>query len=74
VGKGAKIRRAIIDKWIEIPDGFEIGYDRKADAERFHVTESGIVVVPSRFVYDDVFNWTREQGPRRGGWGLTISE
>ena len=46
VGAGARIRRAIVDKWNRIPEGAEIGYDRARDAERFHVTESGIVVVP----------------------------
>jgi glucose-1-phosphate adenylyltransferase len=46
VGKGARLRRTIADKWIKIPDGFQIGYDRAADAERFTVTESGIVVLP----------------------------
>jgi glucose-1-phosphate adenylyltransferase len=49
VGKRARIRRAIVDKWVEVPDGAEIGYDRKADAARFTVTESGIVVVPRRY-------------------------
>ena len=45
IGKGCRIRRAVIDKWIEIPADTEIGYDREHDAERFTVTESGIVVV-----------------------------
>lgn len=46
VGRGAKVKRAIIDKWVEVPAGCEIGYDLDADRERFKVTESGIVVVP----------------------------
>lgn len=46
IGKGAKVKRAIIDKWIEIPAGETIGYDLEADKKRFHVSESGIVVVP----------------------------
>ena len=49
VGPGCKIRRAIIDKWVEVPEGTEIGYDRARDAERFHVTESGIVVIPAGY-------------------------
>ena len=52
VGEGCKIRRAIIDKWIEIPEGTEIGYDRDADEERFHVSNSGIVVVPPGYRFD----------------------
>ncbi len=46
VGKGAKIRRAIIDKWTKVPDGATIGYDREQDAKHFVVTDSGITVVP----------------------------
>lgn len=46
VSRGARIRRAIIDRHNIIGAGEEIGYDRAADAARFHVTDSGIVVVP----------------------------
>ena len=49
VGNGCRIKRAIIDKWVEVPEGTEIGVDAEKDAARFHVTESGIVVVPSGF-------------------------
>lgn len=45
VGAGARLRRAIVDKWTEIPAGFEVGFDQEKDAERFTVTESGIVVI-----------------------------
>lgn len=45
VGRYAKIQRAIIDKDVAIPRGMEIGYDIEEDRKRFHVTESGIVVV-----------------------------
>ncbi|MFH1640669.1 MAG: glucose-1-phosphate adenylyltransferase, partial [Candidatus Omnitrophota bacterium] len=45
VGKLAKIKRAIIDKDVNIPQGMVIGYDAKEDKKRFFVTESGIVVV-----------------------------
>lgn len=46
VGRHAKIRRAIIDKNVEIPPGTVIGHDLEEDRKRFHVTESGIVVIP----------------------------
>ena len=46
VGRGAKIRRAIIDKEVDIPPYLTIGYDRELDQQRgFTVTENGIVVV-----------------------------
>jgi glucose-1-phosphate adenylyltransferase len=46
VGRHAAIRRAIIDKEVEIPPGMRIGYDVEEDRKRFTVTDSGIVVVP----------------------------
>ena len=46
VGRNAKIKRAIVDKEVQIPPGTEIGYDLEEDAKRFTVTASGIVVVP----------------------------
>ena len=46
VGRYAKIRRAIIEKEVQIPQGMEIGYNLDEDARRFTVTGSGIVVVP----------------------------
>ena len=46
VGRHTKIKRAIVDKNVEIPAGMRIGYDADEDRRRFHVTQSGIVVVP----------------------------
>ena len=45
IGDHSRIRRAIIDKDVIIPPKTEIGYDRDADAQRFTVTESGLVVI-----------------------------
>lgn len=45
VGRGAVVRRAIIDKNVLIPDGAQIGVDLDADRQRFTVSDEGIVVV-----------------------------
>ncbi|MBC8549855.1 MAG: glucose-1-phosphate adenylyltransferase [Candidatus Brocadiales bacterium] len=45
IGRNVKIRKAIIDKYVNIPDNMNIGYDRKEDSKHFTVTDSGIVVV-----------------------------
>jgi glucose-1-phosphate adenylyltransferase len=46
IGRHAKIRRAIIDKRVHVPEGMKIGYDLDLDRARgFTVTESGIVAV-----------------------------
>jgi glucose-1-phosphate adenylyltransferase len=46
IGRRCRIRRAIIDKNVEIPPGTTIGYDLEADRSRFHVTPGGVVVIP----------------------------
>jgi glucose-1-phosphate adenylyltransferase len=46
IGRHCRIRRAIIDKHVDVPAGTTIGHDPEADRRRFHVTESGIVVIP----------------------------
>jgi glucose-1-phosphate adenylyltransferase len=46
IGRSAKVRRAIIDKNVQIAEGDEIGYDLERDRQRFFVTDSGIVVIP----------------------------
>lgn len=47
IGRGAQVRRAIIDQDNDIPPGEKIGWDLEQDRRRFHVTPSGIVVVPA---------------------------
>ncbi len=45
IGANCDIRGAVLDNGCEVPDGTIIGQDPAADAERFHVTDDGIVVV-----------------------------
>jgi len=49
VGEGAQVRRCIIDKHVVIPAGERIGFDRARDAERFTVSDCGIVVIPKGY-------------------------
>lgn len=48
VGRGAVVRRAIIDKAVVIPPGTQIGVDPEMDRQRFKVTEKGIVIIGKR--------------------------
>ncbi len=49
IGRYAKIRRAIIDKNVVMPDRCEVGYNLEEDRRNgYTVTESGIVVVPRK--------------------------
>jgi glucose-1-phosphate adenylyltransferase len=50
VGRHARIRRAIIDKNVKIPEGYEIGFDPESDRKKFTVTDTGIVVISKNMV------------------------
>ena len=45
IGRGSRIRRAIIDRDVTLPAGTEIGYNKERDRENYFVTESGLTVV-----------------------------
>jgi glucose-1-phosphate adenylyltransferase len=51
VGKRAKLQHCIVDKDVVIPDDEIIGFDKKRDAERFTVSEAGVVVVPKGYAF-----------------------
>jgi glucose-1-phosphate adenylyltransferase len=57
IGRGCKIRHAIIDKSNLIPPGTEIGYNLEQDRQRFYVSDGGIVVL--------------RRGERRTAWITT---
>lgn len=46
IGRGVKVRRAILDKNVIVPEGFTIGYDRQLDESRgLTVSPNGLTVV-----------------------------
>lgn len=45
IGRGARLRRVIIDSGVRIPEGMVIGEDPVLDASRFRVSEKGVVLV-----------------------------
>ena len=57
IGRGAHLRRCIVDKFAKLPEGIAIGFDPAQDRARgFTVDESGITVVPR--------NWGDEHSPQ----------
>jgi len=62
VGSGARIRNTIIDKFVTIPDGTTVGYDRKEDERRFTLTPLGIVVVERRMAIESDSDLARGEG------------
>ena len=54
VGRHSRIRRAIIDRHVHIPERTEIGFDLEEDRKKYHVSDSGIVVVvPEQRMFED---------------------
>ncbi|MBV9619401.1 MAG: glucose-1-phosphate adenylyltransferase [Gammaproteobacteria bacterium] len=45
VARGCHIRNAVLDEGCEVPAEVRIGLDRASDAQRFHVTANGVVLV-----------------------------
>ena len=45
IGRHCRIKRAIIDRDVQIPEGTVIGYDKEEDKKNYFVTPSGLTVV-----------------------------
>ena len=45
IGLGARLRKAVIDSGVIIPDGLVVGEDPELDAKRFRRTENGVTLI-----------------------------
>jgi glucose-1-phosphate adenylyltransferase len=45
IGRGARLKKAIVDAGVGIPDGLVVGEDPVLDAKRFRVTEGGVTLI-----------------------------
>lgn len=50
VGRGARLRRVIVDRGVRIPEGLVVGEDPELDAARFRRTESGICLITKAMI------------------------
>ena len=50
VGRYVTLKRVIVDKGTQIPDGMEIGVNPEEDRKRFHVTDKGITLVTAEML------------------------
>jgi glucose-1-phosphate adenylyltransferase len=50
IGREVVLKRTIIDKRCQLPDGFRAGIDPARDRQRFHVTERGVCLVTQPMV------------------------
>ena len=47
IGRGAKLKRVVIDQGVHIPPGLVAGHDPEEDRKRFHVTDKGVTLITS---------------------------
>lgn len=52
LGEGAHLENCVVDKHVEIPPGTVIGVDKKKDAECFHISDNGVVVISSSHQFE----------------------
>jgi glucose-1-phosphate adenylyltransferase len=45
IGRGARLRRVVIDRGVRIPDGLVVGDDPVLDAQRFRRTDKGVCLI-----------------------------
>ena len=45
IGRGARLKKVVIDRRCNIPDGLVVGEDPELDARRFERTASGVVLI-----------------------------
>jgi len=45
IGQGCRLKKVIIDRGCRIPEGMIIGEDADFDAQRFHRSENGVVLI-----------------------------
>ena len=54
IGEHVRLRKVVVDKRARIPDGLEVGYDRRKDKQRFHVTDNGVTLVTAEMLGQEV--------------------
>jgi glucose-1-phosphate adenylyltransferase len=50
IGRGARLRKVVIDRGVVIPDGLVVGDDPELDARRFRRTDKGVVLITQPMV------------------------
>ncbi len=50
IGRGAKLRRVVIDRGVVIPEGLVVGEDASLDASRFRRTANGICLITQTMI------------------------
>ncbi|MEJ2115098.1 MAG: glucose-1-phosphate adenylyltransferase [Gammaproteobacteria bacterium] len=54
IGKNCKLRNIILEKYCEIPDGTEIGYNQKEDSKKYYISPKGRILVTPEMLGQEV--------------------
>jgi len=57
IGQNVMLRRVIVDKFCRLPNNFSAGLNLEADAERFHVTTQGTVLITPEMLGQTIHEW-----------------
>lgn len=50
IGRGAKLKNAVIDRGVKIPENLMVGYDPELDAKRFRRSENGVCLITQTMI------------------------
>jgi glucose-1-phosphate adenylyltransferase len=50
IARHCRLRKVVVERGCDIPEGTVIGEDREADAKRFHVSPNGVVLVTAEML------------------------
>jgi len=50
IGRGAQLKRVIVDRGVRIPEGLVVGEDPELDAQRFRRTDNGICLITKSMI------------------------
>ena len=50
IGRGAQLKRVILDSGVRIPEGLIVGQDPELDAKRFRRTENGVCLITKAMI------------------------
>jgi glucose-1-phosphate adenylyltransferase len=54
IGRYVRLRKVVVDRRCNIPEGLEVGFDPEQDRKRFHVTDSGITLITPEMLGQEV--------------------
>ena len=58
IGRNVTLKRVIVDKFCQLPDGFTAGIEHASDSRKFQVTPQGIVLITPEMLGQHIHEWS----------------